>query len=303
MRLNPIRPLLLCLLGWLTLAPALARTADCQIQTARLTLDDGIALEYSQAGQGPPVLLLHGLFASKEQWQRFQCQLAADGRTAIAPDLPGYGQSSGFPLADYRLRTQAKRLHQFIARLGLTRFDLAGNSLGGALVAVYARSYPRQVRTLAFIGGPFGLLSWGQEVEAAIEAGVNPFIPITLAELDLELSLLFVMPPDLPEEDKRAQVAEYVANNRHYQQVWNIVNLDDRILARNLGGRWPTWIFWGQSDRIFPAENGVRRLRQFYPHAELHTPAKVGHLPHLEQPELTADLYLAFLSAHSPPLP
>lgn len=73
--------LLGCLFHWLPLAPtsalALTETSACEIRVAHLTLDDGATLEYSQAGQGPPVVLLHGLFASKEQWQAFQCAVAA----------------------------------------------------------------------------------------------------------------------------------------------------------------------------------------------------------------------------------
>ncbi|MCF7996038.1 MAG: alpha/beta hydrolase [Chromatiaceae bacterium] len=291
--------LILVLIVALTLA-AVPATA-CEIHNDLVVLDDGAAIAYTRAGQGPAVLLLHGLFANKEQWQAFQCELAAAGRAAIAPDLPGYGQSQGFPLADYRLSAQAERLQEFAMRLGLTGFDLAGNSLGGALAAVHARRYPRAVRTLAFIGGPFGLIPWGPKVEAAIETGVNPFIPVTPAELDLELSLLFVAPLDLTEAEKAAIVAEYIANNKHYRQVWDIVNLDSRLLTRAAGGPWPTWIFWGQSDRIFPAEDGARRLRQRYPQAATHTPFAVGHLPHLEQAERTAAVYLAFLASHSAP--
>lgn len=179
---NPLmtRCVIFWLLGWLVLAtasaPALAGTSACEIHAARLVLEDGRALEHSQAGQGPPVALPHGLFANKEQWQALQCALAAAGRTAIAPDLPGYGQSQDFPLPDYRVRAQSERLGQFIAGLGLGDVNLVGNSLGGAVATVHARRHPEQVRTLAFIVGPFGLVPWGAEVAAAIEQGINPLL-------------------------------------------------------------------------------------------------------------------------------
>jgi pimeloyl-ACP methyl ester carboxylesterase len=304
MSLKLVRFLLLCtigwLLGWLALAPALAlaETSACELRTARLVLEDGHALAYREAGQGPPVVLLHGLFASKEQWADFQCQLAAAGHTTIAPDLPGYGKSQGFPLADYRVQAQAERLRQFTEHLGLDNVDLVGNSLGGTVAAIHAQRHPRQVRTLALIGGPFGLVPWGPKVEAAIEQGINPFIPVTLAELDLELSLLFVTPPDLPDADKNALLADSIANQRHSRQVWDIVNLDDRILAQQVGDSPPTFVLWGQADHIFAAEDGIQRMRQRDPKAEWQSPPGVGHLPHLEQPEQTAEAYLAFLRAH-----
>ena len=61
--LPALRSCQLWMLLWLlALVPVLARAADCPTQVASVTLDDGLAMEYSQAGQGPVVLLLHGLF-------------------------------------------------------------------------------------------------------------------------------------------------------------------------------------------------------------------------------------------------
>lgn len=80
-------------------------TQECAIATQQIALDGGV-LHYNRAGAGSPILLLHGLFAQKEQWNSLLCLLSAAGYTAIAPDLPGYGQSVDFPLADYRLEHQ-----------------------------------------------------------------------------------------------------------------------------------------------------------------------------------------------------
>ncbi|TCT24213.1 alpha/beta fold hydrolase [Thiobaca trueperi] len=274
-----------------------ADAGSCPIQTAQATLDGG-TLHYSQAGAGtgPPVMLLHGLFAQKEQWNALLCQLAAVGYTAIAPDLPGYGQSVPFALPDYRLARQVELLRQFIDSLGLGRIDLAGNSMGGAIAALYARSDPQRVRSLALIGAPFGLTDWSPQVQAAIEDGVNPFVPVDLAQFDLEMGLLFVNPPVIPDAVKAALVADYVEHNRFYQQVWNIVSLDARSLESGVTSWLPTLVLWGQDDRIFAAEDGARHIRRRFPRARLIQPAATGHLPHLEQPAETAQRYLDFLA-------
>lgn len=75
---------------------------QCQIETKSEKMSGG-TIVYHKAGKGPNILLLHGLFAAKEQWQPLLCSLASAGYTAIAPDLPGYGKSDDFPLAVYPL--------------------------------------------------------------------------------------------------------------------------------------------------------------------------------------------------------
>ena len=283
----------LCLLNGQSQADQPRKIEDCRISTEQASVENGV-IHYRQAGHGSPILLLHGLFAQKEQWDALLCLLSASGYQAIAPDLPGYGQSTGFPLADYKLENQAERLHQFANALGLTRFDLAGNSMGGAIGALYARAHPQQVRSLAFIGAPMGVVGWGKGVREAIYRGVNPFIPTDASQLDTEMSLLFVKPPVIPEATKAAVAKGYDEQNRHYQQVWNIVNLYGDVLGHCPKSQLPTLILWGQDDAIFP-EEGIDRLGHCYVRAKRIRLPNAGHLPQLEAPEKTAGIYLQFL--------
>ena len=103
----------------------------------------------------------------------------------IAPDLPGYGNSKSFALNDYALPNQATLLHELMEKLGIKSFDLAGSSMGGAIAWLYAQRYPNQVRSLAFIGSPLGVVDWANSVKAAIFQGINPFIPISKEQFAL----------------------------------------------------------------------------------------------------------------------
>ncbi len=276
-------------------ADNLNQTQSCEIATRQVALDNGV-LYYNQAGQGAPVLLLHGLFAQKEQWNAVLCLIAAAGYIAIAPDLPGYGKSIDFPIADYTLDDQVERLRQFMDALGIATFNIAGSSMGGAIAARYVERYPRQIRTLAFIGSPLGVIEWGKDVKNAIYQGINPFIPITVPQFDLEMSLLFVKPPVIPDSVKNALVQDYSERNRHYQQVWDIVNLYDTLLSTHLRIRTPTLILWGTKDRIFAVE-GADRLRFHIPRSRLVRLPNAGHLPQLENASDTATIYLGFLKS------
>lgn len=272
--------------------------ADCLIERRELPLEQG-TLRYSQTGRDARILLLHGLFAQKEQWHGMLCQLATAGFGAIAPDLPGYGESQGFPLEVYRLERQVALLNLFMDRLGISRMHVAGNSMGGAIAALYAQEYSHQVRSLALIGAPLGVVDWGPRVKDAFYQGINPFIPLDIAQFDLELRLLFVSPPALGEDLKATLVKDYQARHRHYQQVWDILSLYDRVLEGELRIRAPTLILWGEADQIFPV-TGLDRLQGRLSAQMVRLP--VGHLPMLEQPKETAALYVEFLRA-TPPMP
>ncbi|MFO1205539.1 MAG: alpha/beta hydrolase [Burkholderiales bacterium] len=270
--------------------------APCEITTRSAQIGAG-TIVYNTVGSGPTLLLIHGLFASKEQWNAAACQLAASGYTALAVDLPGYGKSDGFPLPDYRLERQVDLLHTLMQRLGVERLDIAGSSMGGAIATLYAARYRGEVRSLAFIGSPLGIVGWASGVRDAIYRGVNPFIPIDAQEFALELRLLFVQPPEIPAAEREAIVADYVARNRHFVQVWNIVNLYDDALARAGVSKLPTLIVWGTEDRIYDII-GAEQLRRRMPGSTLHRLPGAGHLLLMENASQAASIYTGFLRSH-----
>jgi len=275
------------------LGMATAKGADCEISSLNEPVEDG-TIAYQVAGAGPDVLLLHGLFAQKEQWNEVLCALAKAGYRASALDLPGYAQSTGYPIEVYALENQVELIDRLMRVRGVANFHLAGNSMGGAIAALYAKRYPHQVASLAFIGGPLGIGEWAAPVKQAILRGVNPFIPIDQRQLDLELRLLLVNVPVLPAELKQAMIAPYVDHRQHYRQVWDIVNLYGSALRAQQSSRLPTLIVWGNKDQIFDV-GGAQSLIEKYPNSQQVFLDDVGHLPMLDAPATTADVYADFL--------
>ena len=92
--------------------------ADCDFPPETVNIGAG-EIHYDRAGIGPPVILLHGLFAEKEQWRNVLCSLAAAGFDAIALDLPGFGKSNDYPVTIYDLNRQVELLDSFREALGL----------------------------------------------------------------------------------------------------------------------------------------------------------------------------------------
>lgn len=280
------------LIGFRLTAPTIS-APSCTITTSSATVGNG-TLSYNQVGSGRSILLLHGLFASKEQWDSIMCRLSEAGYRAIAPDLPGYGNSTGFAVRDYALENQATLLHELMKGLGIKSFALAGSSMGGAIAHLYAQRYPNQVHSLAFIGSPLGIIGWANSVREAIFQGINPFIPITKEQFDLEISLLFVTSPTIPDSVKAEKVKDYITRNRHYQQVWDIVNLYDDVLYQGTPIQLPTLIIWGNEDKIYDI-SGVTRLQQRIAGSRMIRFPKAGHLLLIENAEEAASNYVSFL--------
>jgi abhydrolase domain-containing protein 6 len=267
--------------------------SSCTIASLTAQVGNG-TLSYSQVGNGRKVLLLHGLFADKEQWHSMMCRLSEAGYQAIAPDLPGYGNSNGFTLSDYALENQTTLLHKLMEKLRIKSFDLAGSSMGGAIAWLYVQRYPNQVRSLAFIGSPLGVVDWADSVKAAIFQGINPFIPITKEQFALEISLLFFTPPPIPDAFVLEKVSDYNIRNRHYQQVWDIVNLYDDVLCQGVPTQLPTFIIWGKEDKIYDI-SGANKLQKCIGSKQAIQLPKAGHLLLIENAEEVATKYMSFL--------
>jgi len=267
--------------------------APCFIEIDSRQVGKG-SIEYLKAGSGSPVFLLHGLFAQKEQWIEMACAVSATGFMAIAPDLPGYGKSIPFPIEDYRLENQVALLHQLANALSLGKVHIAGSSMGGAISSMYANQYPMQTLSLAFIGSPLGTGPWGTKVKDLLAQGVNPFIPITMEQLDLEMNLLFYKPPVVPETIKDQLLDDYRKSNRHYQQVWHIVNLYLNQITKSSPVRIPTLILWGDRDEIFSVVD-ISALQSKYPGNQHYVMPDAGHLLMLENPTEASRRYIEFL--------
>ena len=87
---------------------------------------------FRRAGDGPPILLIHGIAGSSETWGQVM-PLLARKYTVVAIDLIGHGESAK-PPGDYSLGNQASSLRDFLSVLGIERASVVGQSFGGGVV-------------------------------------------------------------------------------------------------------------------------------------------------------------------------
>ena len=139
----------------------------------------GVNVRYVQAGQGPVVLLLHGLGASWVTWSQNIEPLAQAGFTVLALDLPGHGDSDKPGHLSYDPISGAQLLYDFAKTLSVERWSLVGSSAGGLIVGLFALDHPEIVDRLVLVGsGGLGKsISWVPEVWARAYPGFLGLCP------------------------------------------------------------------------------------------------------------------------------
>ncbi|BBK31290.1 pimeloyl-ACP methyl ester carboxylesterase [Stella humosa] len=120
--------------------------AEVEHHFARLSQ---VAMHYVTAGEGPPVVLLHGWPSTWYEWRHVIDRLAPHHRV-IAPDLRGLGDSSR-PADGYDKRTVAADVWELVEHLGLGRFHLVGHDWGGPTAFALAAAHPEAIRTLSIV--------------------------------------------------------------------------------------------------------------------------------------------------------
>ena len=105
----------------------------------------GVRLHYEEAGEGPPLVLLHGIGASRRDWD-FNVPAFARAYRVITPDLRGFGLSE--KSGNYGVATFASDVWELLERLGIDRFDLIGHSMGGAVALQMAADQPQRIARL-----------------------------------------------------------------------------------------------------------------------------------------------------------
>jgi pimeloyl-ACP methyl ester carboxylesterase len=110
---------------------------------------NGQRIHYVRAGEGDPVVLLHGWPQTWYMWRKVIPALS-EKYTVIAPDLRGFGQSSK-PLDGYDKRTVAADIHALVASLGFEKIFLVGHDFGGPTAYAYACAHPDDVRRLVIL--------------------------------------------------------------------------------------------------------------------------------------------------------
>ncbi len=285
-----------------------SRRPQASVSEGFVTLPTGARVHFRRAGEGEPVLLLHGIAHSCRAWDRVIVPLA-ERYDVVALDLPGCGLSDK-PDTDYSLGSQAVAVRFVLDQLGLDVVTAVGHSLGGGVAMTLSYHYPERVGRLALVSSG-GL---GKELHPIFRLATLPVVPEQvmrglfhpLARLprNTVTTLLtratgdpFFVDPDahrdeLEEllrtmEDPQAQRAFLSMLRSASSIAGQAVSALDRLGLATF----PMLIVWGRQDGVFPLQHALR-AQEAVPHARLVVLDNCGHFPQIEA---TAEFNAALL--------
>ncbi len=265
-------------------------------------LPNGLRVSTLSTGEGPDVLLIHGLGAAKSSFFDCAALLAQDGYRVHALDLPGFGGSSKPPRAPYSAPWFAEAVRGVMDALEIESAHLVGNSMGGRVALEIGMRWPERVRSIAALC----------PAVAFVKRDFHPLVRLLRPELGLlphklrrgiverQLWSMFCDPDALDPSVADVVVDEF---QRHYSSAGARVAF--YASARNIyldrpfgdGGFYPrlaelappALFVWGTHDKLIPA--GFRHhVAKALPGAEQVVLDGCGHVPQVERPEQTVGM-------------
>jgi pimeloyl-ACP methyl ester carboxylesterase len=227
--------------------------------------------KYIDQGEGPVLILLHGLFGALSNYKDV-FDTFCDRYRVIIPLLPIYS----LPILNTNVKNLAKFLYHFIKYKKLEDFTLLGNSLGGHVALYYVNKHPDKVKSLILTGSS-GLYenAMGSSFPRRED---KVFIKNKVAET-------FYDPihatPELVDEcygiiNDRGQLIRVLAIAKSAIRH----NMTKEIPKMNL----PTLLIWGKDDSVTPPEV-AEEFHSLFPNSELHWVDKCGHAAMMERPK------------------
>jgi pimeloyl-ACP methyl ester carboxylesterase len=254
-------------------------------------------------GDGPCLLLLHGLLGTADAWGPATQRLAANS-TVYAPDALGIGGSDRVPKLDVSLVAMAGRLIELMDAKGIAQADIVGTSHGGSVALMLAALHPERVRSLVLHApaNPFSdvadpLIRFYRTSLGRWFAGRLPTVPASVQALALGR-----MYGDAS-RIRNGSVERYIESLRVPGTVSYVLSILDRweldmsALQAALPGvrRVPALLLWGDRDRAVSLHSG-ERLMEYFDRASLLVIPGAGHLPHEEVPVAFAGAINSFLA-------
>nr|WP_070961333.1 alpha/beta hydrolase [Hyphomonas sp. Mor2] len=282
--------------GWLALRRAdipydTLETIYSTPDTQFMTLDDGLKVHYTDTGpqDRSTLVLVHGFSASLHTWEAWKTNLEVDYRV-ITLDLPGHGLTRADDPVQPTIERFTNVVHEVTQDLGVERFTLAGNSMGGNTAWSYALAYPETLEGLILVDAS----GWPETDEDNENSPfiftllANPIARTVMKDLDMTSLTRSGLEDSYTDQSFVTDdlVQRYVALSRapgHRETLLGIM-AGDRVeaTAETLSAiEVPTLIMWGRDDNLVPVSS-AQKFADAIPGSRQVIYDDVGHLPQEE---------------------
>ena len=265
---------------------------------------DGMQVHYRDEGKGFPIVLIHGTAASLHTWDAWSQELIKNYRV-IRMDLPAFGITGPNKNADYSIKNYTQFLHQFLSKLHVNKYYLAGNSLGGNIAWNYAAEHPEKVAKLILI-----------DASGLPTNKPQPFV-FKMAKTPILNSLFLVFTPkyfikkniqEVYADDSKITDDLITRYHKMALRTGNRQAFVDRAKTdftpnkiknteKLRGILTPTILIWGAKDKWIPLDNG-KRMNNLLPNSTLYILENSGHVPMEENPKESLLILKKFINLH-----
>ena len=253
---------------------------------------DGVRVNYAEAGEGPALLLVHGVAGSHAIWWDNIRPLAEAGFRVLALDLPGHGDSDKPKSISYDPNAGAELLGRFLTALDVEKAVVAGNSAGGLMAALFALDQPHRVERLVLVaaGGIGRDVTWFLRVASLPVLGGLAYQPGLSAIGGMDRKMLFHRPPSFADDFlSELHRVQSLPGSRQaaLRSIRSGVNLGglrkERLILDRLSRlEVPVLTVWGENDRVLPVEHAAA-VRRALPFSQVVIYPECGHWPQMEK--------------------
>ena len=283
---------------------------ETSLELQRVTIH-GHERAFVRAGEGPALLLLHGLGCDHTTWAPVIGQLARR-YTVIAPDLLGHGKSAK-PRADYSVGGYANGMRDLLTVLGIDKVTVVGHSFGGGVAMQFAYQFPERTERMILVA-PGGL---GPEVSPVIRAITLPGFQVAMGIATLpglrhagKAGLRALSRSKVTGTHDLAEVADIFESFRDPRAraairhvVRSVVDMRGQIVTMvdraYLTTAMPMLVVWGTDDIVIPVTH-AENVARIAPGAVVEILPNAGHFPHKDHPERFVKTVNTFIKATQP---
>ncbi len=271
-----------------------------------LHTDQGV-LRYHEAGDGPPLLMLHGSGPGVSGWRNYRGNLAvfAEHFRCLVLEFPGFGVSD--PTDQHPMVAAPASVLRFLTGLGLDQVAVIGNSMGGIVAANLAIAQPNLFSRIVTIGGVGTNVlspSPGEGINLLMDFTDNPSREALIAWLHSMVYDRAIVTEEMIEE--RWALATEPKTLESARRMYSRAAMTAGAAAARASDQPPYWamlhkitaptlVTWGRDDRVSPVEMALVPLRTL-PRGEIHVFPNCGHWVMIEQKAAWESAVLAFLT-------
>jgi len=259
---------------------------------------DSLQVHYRIEGEGKPIVLIHGTGASLQTWNGWTDSLKKNYKV-IRLDMPGFGLTGPRNDKDYSIKTYCTFLQEFLQKIGVDTFDLAGNSLGGEIAWNYAATFPAQVDHLILVD-PAGFYNKNKQSPFSVFAlAKHKWLANMMGQLDTKILVKKTL-QDVFYDDSKITPEKIELYHDMSLRAGNRAAFSDRVqligketMPDINSIKAKTLLIWGKEDKLLDISlaNNFKKI----PNVEYIIYDYCGHSPQEEIPSKSVSDVLRFI--------